>query len=39
LAHAHALGWITEAGWGLVSSLKREIDKVENRIAPFERAV
>ncbi len=39
LAHAHKLGWLTPAGWGLVSSLKREIDKVENRIAPFERAV
>jgi hypothetical protein len=39
LAHAKKLGWLTPAGWGLVSSLKREIDKVEKRIAPFERAV
>jgi len=33
------LGWLTPAGWGLVCALKREIDKVEKRIAPFERAV
>jgi hypothetical protein len=39
LAHAHKLGWLTPAGWRLVSSLKREIDKVGKRIAPFERAV
>lgn len=39
LKHAHTLGWLTSAGWGLVSSLKREIEKVEKRIAPFERAV
>ncbi|MGH7259255.1 MAG: aKG-HExxH-type peptide beta-hydroxylase [Nitrospiraceae bacterium] len=39
LAHAKKLGWLTPAGWGLVSALKREIDKVEKRIAPFERAV
>jgi len=39
LAHAHELGWLTPAGWELVSSLKREIDKVENRIAPHEWAV
>lgn len=39
LAHAHTLGWLTPDGWGLVNSLRREIDKVENRIAPFERAV
>ena len=39
LAHARKLGWITAPGWGLVSSLKREIDKVEKQIAPFERAV
>jgi len=37
--------WLTgaaaleSAGWGLVSALKREIDKVGKRIAPFERAV
>jgi len=39
LAHAHTLGWLTPAGWGLVSSLKREIEKVWKRIAPFERAI
>ena len=39
LAHARKLGWLTPAGWGLVSALKREIDKVGKRIAPFERAV
>ena len=39
LAHARTLGWLTPAGWGLVSALKREIDKVGKRIAPFERAV
>jgi len=39
LAHARKLGWLTPAGWGLVGSLKREIDKVEARITPFERAV
>jgi hypothetical protein len=39
LAHARKLGWITEAGWGLVSALKREIEKVGKRIAPFEQAV
>jgi hypothetical protein len=39
LAHARTLGWITETGWGLVCSLKREIEKVENLIAPFEAAV
>ena len=39
LAHAHKLGWLTPAGRGLVSSLKREIDKVGKRIAPFERMV
>ena len=33
------LGWLTPAGWGLVSSLKREIDKVGKRIRPFERTV
>lgn len=39
LAHAHKLGWLTPAGWRLVGSLKREIDKVANRIAPFEAMV
>ena len=39
LAHARTLGWLTPAGWELVSSLKREIDKVGKRIALFERAV
>jgi len=39
LAYAHKLGWLTPAGWGLVGSLKREIDKVEKRIASFEAAV
>jgi hypothetical protein len=39
LAHAKTLGWLTLAGWGLVSALKREIDRVEKGIAPFERAV
>jgi len=39
LAHARTLGWLTPAGWRLVSSLKRQIDKVENRVTPFERAV
>lgn len=39
LAHARTLGWLTPVGWGLVSLLKREIDKVGKRIAPFERAV
>jgi hypothetical protein len=39
LAHAHKLGWLTPAGWGLVSSLKREIEKVGKRIRPLERAV
>ncbi|MFM7841310.1 MAG: hypothetical protein ACKO9T_05495, partial [Nitrospira sp.] len=33
------LGWLTSAGWGVVCSLKREIDEVARRIAPFERAV
>jgi hypothetical protein len=39
LAYAHNLGWLTPAGWALVSSPKREIDKIEKRIAPFERVV
>ena len=39
LEHARNLGWLTPAGWELVSSLKREIDKVETRIAPYEWAV
>ena len=39
LAHARNLGWLTPAGWGLVGSLKREIDRVGKRIAPFERTV
>lgn len=39
LAYAKKLGWMTATGWGLVSSLKREIDKAELRIAPFERSV
>jgi HEXXH motif-containing protein len=39
LAHAHKLGWLTPAGWGLVSALRQEIDKIGKRIAPFERAV
>ncbi len=39
LAHAKKLGWLTLAGWRLVSSLKRGIDKAEKQIRPFERAV
>jgi HEXXH motif-containing protein len=39
LEQARKLGWLTPAGWGLVNSLKREIDKVEKRIAPFEAVV
>lgn len=39
LAHARTLGWLTAAGWGLVRSLKREIDKVGKHIAPFEQTV
>lgn len=39
LAYARKLGWLTPAGWRLVGSLKREIDTVAERIAPFERAV
>ncbi|MFM8541297.1 MAG: aKG-HExxH-type peptide beta-hydroxylase [Nitrospira sp.] len=39
LAYARTLGWLTSAGWGVVCSLKREIDEVARRIAPFERAV
>ncbi len=39
LEHARTLGWLTEAGWELVGSLTREIDKVKSRIAPFEGAV
>jgi hypothetical protein len=39
LAHAHKLGWLTPTGWGLVSSLKREIDKVENCIRSYEAVV
>ncbi len=39
LAHAHSLGWLTPAGWDLVNSFKREIEKVETRIAPNEWAV
>jgi hypothetical protein len=39
LAYARTLGWLTPAGWGLVSALKREIGKVEKRIRPIERAV
>ncbi|TKB75786.1 MAG: hypothetical protein E8D45_07395 [Nitrospira sp.] len=36
---AFRLGWLTASGWNLVESLKREIDRVETRIAPFERTV
>lgn len=36
LAHARKLGWLTAAGWELVTALKRELDKVEKRIAPYE---
>jgi hypothetical protein len=39
LAHAHKLGWMTATGWGLVSSLKREIEKVGKQIRPFEQVV
>ncbi len=39
LAHARRLGWLTESGWNLVVSLKREIDRVETRITPFERMI
>lgn len=39
LAYARQLGWLTASGWGLVTALKREIEKVEKRIAPFERTV
>lgn len=39
LAYARQLGWLTAAGWKLVTALKREIDKVEKRIAPYESAV
>lgn len=39
LDHARQLGWLTEAGWELVGSFTREIEKVESRIAPFEGAV
>ncbi|MGH7229300.1 MAG: aKG-HExxH-type peptide beta-hydroxylase, partial [Nitrospiraceae bacterium] len=39
LEYARKIGWLTGAGWGLVSSLKREIERVRKRIVPFERAV
>lgn len=39
LAYARRRGWLTPAGWGLIRTLRREINKVEKRIAPFERAV
>ena len=39
LAHARRLGWLTAAGWKLVSSLRREIENVGKRIAPFEQVV
>lgn len=39
LAHARKLGWLTPVGWGLVSALKREIEKVGERIAPYEALV
>ncbi|MGH7235332.1 MAG: aKG-HExxH-type peptide beta-hydroxylase [Nitrospiraceae bacterium] len=39
LESARKLGWLTPAGWGLVSSLKGEIEKVGKRITPYESAV
>lgn len=39
LEHATKLGWLTQAGWELVRSLKREIEKVENRIKTHEWAI
>jgi len=39
LAYARTLSWLTSAGWGIVYSLNWEIDTVEHRIAPFERAI
>ena len=39
LAHARQLGWLSASGWRLVTALKREIDKVGKRIAPFEKKV
>lgn len=39
LAYARRLGWLSAAGWRLVGSLTREIDRVEKRILPFEQTV
>jgi HEXXH motif-containing protein len=39
LAYARKLRWLTTAGWKLVGRLAREIEKVEQRIRPFERRV
>jgi HEXXH motif-containing protein len=39
LAYARRLGWLSASGWNLVTAMKREIEKVESRIAPFERTV
>ncbi|MBI4400807.1 MAG: hypothetical protein HY581_04155 [Nitrospirae bacterium] len=39
LAHARKLGWLTAAGWTLVSSLKRELARVRKKIKPFEATV
>lgn len=39
LAYAHRRGWLSPAGWELVTALAREIGKVERRITPFEQAV
>ncbi|MBI4400805.1 MAG: hypothetical protein HY581_04145, partial [Nitrospirae bacterium] len=32
-------GWLTAAGWTLVSSLKRELARVRKKIKPFEATV
>lgn len=39
LQHARKLDWLTPAGWGLVGSLKQEIERVGRRIAPYEKVV
>ena len=39
LGYARKLSWLTSAGWALVSSLKREIERVKKKIAPFEATV
>lgn len=36
---AKKLGWLTSAGWTMVGSLKREIERVGRRIAPYEKVV